>query len=315
MRIAVAGGGGLASCVLEPLLESSHEIVALVRDGRKTKGMRRKLEKLAAGALERGSSAISLARRGRIPIVYIDRMDSQELAPLAACKPDLLLVAGFGIILKQPLLTLPRIGCVNCHSSLLPRHRGPNPYRAVILADEPETGVTFHVMTEGIDDGDILGQYRFSLAPEDTGGSVFMKCNSLARRNVLDVIERIEREGLRGAPQDPAEATYDKNLSEEEMLIDWSWPARRIEALIRACCPFSPARFRHGRHIVHVWSACYDEEPCDAPPGTVLAAESHVFIATGEGALQIRQAALQGALNWTWPSPLHKLKPGDRLGP
>ena len=136
MRVAFAGTGLMGVQLLMAIVESSHEVVAVVQNGRKTQGLSRRLNPTAASVFLSGSNVAGAAKRLRIPIVWIDRMEAPELAPLHELAPDLLLVGGFGIILKAPLLSLPTLGCLNCHPSLLPRHRGPNPFAAVVLAGE-----------------------------------------------------------------------------------------------------------------------------------------------------------------------------------
>lgn len=313
MRVALAGSGTLAAGVLESLLESPHSVVALIQNGRRRRGRTRRFVRWLFGGFGLPRGVLGLARENRVPVVYIDRMTPEELAPLAECRPDLILVAGFGIIFQKPLLDLPSLGCVNCHSSLLPRHRGPNPFRAVVLSGEPESGVTFHIMGEGIDDGDIIAQYRFPVGPTDTGGSVYEKASMVTRSRVVEVLNKIEADGLQGTPQEKAQACYDANLTDEELMIYWNRTARTIERLIRACYPFSPARFRWRNRIIHVFEADCDPATCSAPPGTVIAVDPYVSVATGQGALTIVRAAGRGFVDWRWPPPLFGPQPGDVL--
>jgi len=313
VRIAVAGSGRLAAGALARLLNSTHEIAAVVESGRRS-GIERKADALLSAALSPGATPGGMALRRGIPIVYLDRMDAEELAPLARTEPDLLLVAGFGVILKRPVLDLLRIGCVNCHSSLLPRHRGPNPFQAVILAGERQSGVTFHIMTEGIDDGDIVAQYAFDLDEDDTAGAVYAKSAEVLHARVVEVMDQIEREGLHGTPQRPEDATYDRRLEGDDLLFRWSRPARALERLVRACRPFDTPGFTHRGRIVFVLRATCADEAVDAPPGTVVESVPRVVIAAGQGALRIEQAFTRSPLPWIWPPFLGRPRPGDRIG-
>ena len=173
MRVAVAGSGGFTAGALQALLDSEHEVCALVRNGRLDRGVLGRLGASVAWCLGARDETYEIAQARGLPIVPIDTMKPEELAPLAAAGPDLLFVAGFSIILKRAILDLPRVGCLNAHSSLLPKHRGPNPFGAVVLAGEKESGVTFHMMTEGIDDGPIVAQFPFPVCDHDTATSVF----------------------------------------------------------------------------------------------------------------------------------------------
>jgi len=253
-----------------------------------------------------------IAARHRIPIVWLDRMDDPGLAEIRAFKPDLLITCGFSIILKKKLLALPAIGCINIHSSLLPKHRGPCPFNYAILAGDSETGVTFHVTEEAIDSGNILDQVRIPLVSTDTGLTVYRKACEAARAHVLAVVDAIEQDGLRGVPQDRSQATYDKKLTAEDATIRWDRSAVELERLVRGCYPTMPVRFQHRGTTVYVLRASSDPRHVDAPPGTVLS-DSPLRVATSEGAFTIRAAGTRFPVPWMWPAPWNRPNVGDRL--
>ena len=313
MRIALAGTGPLGAALLSAVLDSSHEVVALLRNGRVASAVHKRLLPPLAALFAPRTSVLGMARRAKIPTFYINRMDESELAPLRALAPDLLLVGGFGIILKRPLLELPALGCVNCHSSLLPRHRGPNPFSAVVLAGEAESGVTFHRMTERIDAGDILLQHAFPLDDTDTGGSIYRKACIAAGALVLDVLDALACGEVHGTPQDETTATYDPRLQEEELHLDWSRPAQELDRLVRACVPFSLARFTHRGRTVYVSRTRWDDEEALAPPGTITRAAFPVRIATGRGHLAIEEAHTAQVFASLWPGLWKRPQVGERL--
>ena len=123
MRILVAGGGRLAVSVIEPLLDAGHAIVGLLQNGRRTPQDQRARFRAKRYLMPPALDPAALAYRRRIPVLWLDRMDEPELAPLRVLAPDLILTAGFSIIFNEALLALPGLGCVNVHSSLLPKHR------------------------------------------------------------------------------------------------------------------------------------------------------------------------------------------------
>lgn len=303
MRIAFAGTGRLGVELLTPLLESRHDIVAVLQNGRLTKGYKRKVMPALNGMVMSSRSVLGLARKHRLPIIWVDRMTDDELAPLKALKPDLLLVGGFGIILKAPLLRLPTLGCVNTHSALLPRHRGPNPFTAVILANESETGVTFHVMDEGIDTGAILEQVRVPVGPRATASDVYRETSIVAGQHVLALVDRLEVEGLAGTPQDPALATYEGKLTVPDVCIDWSRPAEDIDRLVRAAVPFLFPRFVCQGRLIYIGRCKYDDTPVDAEPGAIVANRPRIRIATGRGTVTLLVAYSMTPFPWLWPAP------------
>ncbi len=311
MRIAVAASGRLAVSLSRPLMESSHEIVAVVQNGRKTKGVKRRLLPSYLSVVAGGSSAPGFAIRRGIPIVWVDRM-ADDLEPLRAREPDILLVGGFDIILKRPLLDLPKIGCVNAHSSLLPKHRGPNPFCWALLANEQETGVTFHVMDEGIDTGDILDQTAFHIGPRDTALTLYAKACDVAAERVVDVMDRIEAEGLEGVPQDHNAASYDRKVTKEDTFIDWSLPAEEIDRRVRAFWLLM-SRFTFRGRTVCVRQTAFDAAPVNAEPGTVLTTRAPVRIATGQGTLIVDTAYCTSPFPSVWPGMWNRLKPGEKV--
>ena len=314
MRIALAGNGLLAGCLMRGLLDSTHKIVAIVQNGRETRGIWRRVMPWL-GQLREQDYMPAKALRHRLPIIWIDKMTEAELAPLRALAPDILLVGGFGVILKRPILDLPRIGCVNTHSSLLPKHRGPNPFSAAILAGDAETGVTFHCMDEGIDTGDILAQYPFPITPAERLFSLYRRASEMAGVKVAEVMDRIEAEGLQGTPQNHALATYEKKRTIEDTWMDWTQPAEYLERMVRGMSPSPMPRFWYRGQVVRVANAVHDPAPVDAAPGTVLEKGPPARVATGLGTLQVRVAYVSSPLPWIWPSPWLHPEPGESLLP
>ena len=320
MRIAFAGGGRLGTHILNALIDSRHEVVALVQNGRQTKGWRRRVYPLIGRFTALHVSVTGIAVRHGIPIYWLDKMTEEDLDPLRKFDIDLLIVAGFGIILKKPLLELPRIGCLNCHSSLLPRNRGPNPFAGTILAGDTETGISFHIMEEGIDTGAIVRQFAIPVEPDDNAATLYINTSRLAGEEIVATVDQIEQEGLAGTPQDESQATYLPKITIEESFIDWTDSAVHIERCVRAGYPFQMARLRwKGRTIYLARSSVVDVETDAAPgtvaPGTVLQTMPKLQIATGDGVLQIDFAYILKPIVFTWPGLIGHVRVGDVLDP
>lgn len=313
MRIAIVGSGTLSVRMLTPLLASNHDIVAVLLDGRSTRGVKRWLGPPLARYFRGSFSLGGQARKHAIPIFYIDRMTEEEIAPLKALDIDLILVGGFSLILKKPLLDLPAIGCVNTHSSLLPRHRGPNPFSAAILAQDDETGVTFHWMDEDIDTGDIIAQFTLPLTEKSTMLGLYREACELAGEEVVSVIDKIADGSARAIPQDATQATYEKKPQVADSWIDWSQDAAFIDRQVRGMSPQPCVRFRWMKRLVFVHRVAYDATPVDAAPGTVLANRPLIRVATGCGTLIIRVAFRQKPIPWLWPGVGKRPNVGDVL--
>ncbi len=148
---------------------------------------------------------------------------------LEELKPDYLLFGSWGEIIKPHLLNRGDLKAVNCHPSLLPDHRGPNPYTSAIAEGEGESGVTFHWMTEGIDEGPILLQKKVNIAPNDTGGHLRAKCGKAAEASVPELISLFAQDPFPGGtPQDATQARYFPAIELEDGNIYWSKPPQTV---------------------------------------------------------------------------------------
>jgi methionyl-tRNA formyltransferase len=192
-------------------------------------------------------------------------------------------------------------------------HRGPNPFSAAILAGETETGVTFHVIDEGVDTGDILRQIPFPLEPADTQFGVYGRACEIAQKSIVSLLDEIEGNGLRGTPQDPGEGTYDRKLTHDGVRIGWDMPAVHIDRLVRASTPtLYPWFMCHGRKV-RVGRVKYDPAPVDAAPGTFLARKPLPTIATASGSVMLDMAFVLAPVPVLWPEPWRHILPGMKV--
>lgn len=220
---------------------------------------------------------------------FLDRIE-----PL---QPDLIAVAGYHLRIPLRLLRIPRFGVLNTHLSLLPRYRGPCPWKWAILKGESESGVTIHEMTEGFDQGAILAQRSCAIESEDTGESLFQRLSGLGADTLADVVEEVQAGTARPRPQDEDQASYFGALSDSDARIRWDRTAAEIRDLVRGLNPRPGAwttwegrRIRIGRADLGGPSAA------GARPGTILAGGEHtVDVATGEGILTIREWQVEAA--------------------
>ncbi|MCC6698327.1 MAG: methionyl-tRNA formyltransferase [Candidatus Hydrogenedentes bacterium] len=311
MRIAVAGSGYMATRFVKAIQESKHELCACIQDGRQVRGLYRWLFPLAGRIFASTTTVTGIARRHGIPILYINKMNDKELDPLRALKPDLVLVGGFSIILKKPIIEIPRIGCMNCHSALLPAHRGPNPFRACILSGDAETGVTFHIIDEGIDTGAIVEQHRLEIRNMETAGSLVRRCGDLASEALPELLDRVERDGLHGTTQDTSLATYDRKLKDEDLYLDWKQGAAVLERKVRGCFPYSLARFRYRGRTIMVTRAKVEPDTYPAQPGQIVATRPRLKVATGEGVFVLVVGYTMRPIPWVWPRVFRRPQVGE----
>ena len=219
--------------------------------------------------------------------VAVERL--REAAPAA------IVVAAYGEILRREVLTLPPRGCVNVHASLLPRHRGAAPVAAAILAGDPVTGVTIMLMDEGMDTGPLLAQVQEPIRPDDTCGTLTARLAQRGARILMEALPRWLAGEIIPQPQDGSLATYAPRVRKEDGLIDWQEPAAVIERQVRAFQPW-PGAYTYWRgRLVKIASAEALPGWCGPEvPGTVIDTRQGVGVATGEGALLLRELQLAG---------------------
>lgn len=203
---------------------------------------------------------------------------------------DIAVVCSFNYKVPKVLLEAVKDGFINVHPSLLPQYRGANPYSAVIINDEKDTGVTLHFMDEAFDTGDIISQKRFSLSKIETMGTLFNRLNVLALDMLLETLETYETTPLSRQKQSEGDFKRGKGMSNEDIVISYEQPASAIESLIRALNPFVLAQTSFRGNIVKVHTAEVIDKafPTTDLPGTIVEIENDKFyVKTGKGLLAI----------------------------
>jgi methionyl-tRNA formyltransferase len=229
---------------------------------------------------------------------------AETLDAIAAWQPDLLVVAAYGKILPPALLALPTLAAVNVHASLLPRHRGAAPIAAAILAGDAETGVTIMLMSEGLDEGDMLLGRSRPIASDDTTESLTIALADLGAVALTEAIAELRGSGLTPERQDAARATYAPRLAKDDGRIDWTRDAASIERMVRAFSPW-PSAFTTlaGRTVKILAARVVNDAPTGGAPGTIAVRGGGIEVATGNGTLAITTLQAAGA----------RLTPNDRF--
>ncbi len=281
LRIVFAGTPEFAVPSLEALTSSGHDVAAVYTQPDRPAGRGRKLtaSPVKQAALAHGFTVF------QPPTLR----DSAAVDALGAHNPDLMVVVAYGLLLPQPVLDAPRLGCVNVHASLLPRWRGAAPIQRAILTGDRETGVTIMRMEAGLDTGPMYLKRLIPIAGNDTGGSLHDKLAVLGAEALLAALPGIAEGSLSPQPQDASLSTYAGKLNKEEALIDWHRPAVEIERMIRAFDPWPVAQTRLGDVTLRLWGAeLATPETSEAAPGSIIAADrGGILVATAEGALRI----------------------------
>ena len=300
MRIVFIGTGEIGVPTLRALLNSEHEVVAVVTQPDKRVGREQRIEpppiKKEIARSGGFQTAVGHSAAGKPPPLEVLQpakiRDPQAIEELGALKPDVIVVFAYGQILPRDVLEIPRLACLNLHASLLPRWRGAAPIQAAIAAGDCETGITAMHMDEGLDTGDILLQRRVEILPNDTGGSLHDRLAQIAPEALLESLRLVAAGNAPRIPQDNARATYAPKLKREHGLIDWSESAEAIERKIRAYNPWPGAFMKVDRQNLKVFSASVVD--LNGQTGEVLRSDEDLIVATGKDALSLAEVQLEG---------------------
>ena len=286
MRVAFAGTPEFAQVALLALQAAGIRLpLVLTQPDRPAgRGMKLQPSPVKASALDlhiHVTQPRSLRLDGKYPE---DAAEAQRA--LAAVRPEVIVVAAYGLILPRWVLELPRLGCLNIHASLLPRWRGAAPIHRAIEAGDTHTGITIMQMDAGLDTGDMLLREAEPIRADDTTASLHDRLARLGGRLIVEALELAACGGLSPQRQPEVGVSYAHKIDKSEAPIDWRRPAAEIERRLRAFDPFPGASFKLGDEVWKCWRA--EVVDTSGAPGDVvrLDAEGPV-VACGMQALKL----------------------------
>lgn len=298
MRIIFMGTPDFAVPVLQSLINSRHEVVAVVTQPDRPKGRGKNMQ---------FSPVKECALAHNIPVMQPVNVSVPEVIDeLRAYEPELIVVVAFGQFVTKKIREMPKYGCINVHASLLPKYRGAGPIQWAVINGEKESGVTTMYMCREIDKGDMLLKDTVTLDPKETGDSLHDKLSMMGGPLLLKTIDQLEDGSAVRIPQCEEESTYAPKLEKTMGNIDWTMDADRIERLVRGLNSW-PGTFTkiHGK-TVKIWDCdvvCQEtltESLAAATPGTVIVSEKdQLIVKAGNGALSLRMLQPEGKKNMT----------------
>lgn len=286
LRVVFCGTGEIGLPALKALLDSGkYEVPGVITQPDKPAGRDLK---------PRASAIKQLALERGIPIHQPPKLrDAASLEILRGMQPDVMVVVAYGQILPKSVLELPRLGCLNLHASLLPRHRGASPIHSAILAGDQKTGMSVMYMDEGLDTGDVLLEESLDITPQETTGELHDRLADLAAPCLLRALDLLETGNAPRHPQVAGTATYAPKLKKADGFLDWQKPASDIARRVRAMSPWPGAFARIQGQVLKIHAV--SESPASGAPGSVLQADANgLVVACGEGALVLSSVQLEG---------------------
>lgn len=311
MKVAFAGTPEFARVALEAICAAGHEVPLVLTQPDRPAGRGLKLQPspVKVAALARGLPVVQ-PRSLRLDGKYPDDATAAR-ASLEAAAPEVMVVAAYGLILPQWVLSLPGRGCLNIHGSLLPRWRGAAPIHRALEAGDAETGITIMQMDAGLDTGAMLLARVLPIAPDDTTAALHDRLAALGAELVVQALRELDT--LQPVPQPEAGVTYAHKIDKAEGVIDWALPAAQIERRVRAFDPFPGCSFALDGEVVKLWRARV--QPGRGVPGEVLVGGDRLVVACGEGALELLQLQAAGGRRLAVADFLHghPVTAGQRL--
>lgn len=276
MRILFMGTPDFAVPSLNALVEAGHEICGVFTqpDKPKSRGMKLTCSPIKEYALDHN-----------IPVFQpVTLRDETVQAQIRELSPELIVVAAYGRILPDEILSFPPKGCINVHSSLLPKFRGAAPINWAILAGEKESGVTIMHMAHDLDAGDMILQSSTPIDPEETAVELYDRLAEMGGKLVVEAVAALANGTAQRIPQDHSGMTLAPKLSREMSPMDFTRPAQQLHDQVRGLLPWPCAILELDSVRCKVLkSAVCDEMTTKAPGQVVQADKKGLKIACGEG--------------------------------
>jgi methionyl-tRNA formyltransferase len=257
VRLIYLGTPSFAVPTLEKILEAGHAVVTVITQPDRPKGRGQALSRspVKEAALRHGLTVFQPERIRRPDVV----------AQLAEHRADAMVVVGYGQIIPQSIIDLPRHGIINVHASLLPKYRGAAPIQWAVVNGEKITGVTTMRIDAGLDTGDMLLRAETAIDPDETAIELGSRLAVMGAELLIETLARIEAGTLTPEKQDSAQATYAPILKKEDGLIDWRLPALAIHNRVRGLQPWPGAYTRFRGQTLRIWKTRVTENPKPMP--------------------------------------------------
>ena len=292
MRILFMGTPDFAVASLRRLVEDGHEICGVFTQPDKPKGRGYKLVP---------PPVKELAMAHDIPVFQPNSLRNDEsFEMIKSCAPDLIVVVAYGKILPKRVLELPKYGCINVHASLLPKYRGAAPIQWAVINGEKVSGVTTMRMDEGLDTGDMILKEEVTLAPDETGGSLFDRLAEVGAKLAVQTLQALEDGTAEFTPQDHEKATQVGMIQKSFGEMDFTKSAVELERLIRGLNPWPGTYTEYQGKTLKIWGATVKEGGDPSKAGTIVNVKKHSFgIQTKDGILVPTEIQLEGKKRMT----------------
>jgi methionyl-tRNA formyltransferase len=309
MRVVFLGTPEFAVPTLEALVAAGQELAAVYTQPDRPKGRGNQLSQSPVKeAAVRHGHAVLQPERIRRP---------ENIAALGALKPDVMVVVGYGQIIPQSIIDIPKHGILNVHASLLPKYRGAAPVQWAIANGENETGVTIMQIDAGLDTGDMLLHWRTAIGPHETAPELSARMAVEGASLLIEALRRIESGTMLREKQNDAEASYAPILTKEDGLIVWARPAQEIYNRLRGFTPWPGAYTQFRGQQLQVLRAIPHPHSLNVATGTMQTERRRLFVSCGaQSTLELLEVQMQGKKRMAARDFLngYPIAPNEQLG-
>ena len=287
MRIIFLGTPAFAIPALDEIVNSKHEVIAVVTQPDKPNSRGNKIVE---------SEVKTYAKQHNIPCYQFVKISRDGIDEIRKLSPDLMITCAYGQILSQAIIDIPRYGIINIHASLLPKYRGASPIQSAVIAGETKTGITIMQTDIGLD---IISQKELDILPNETAGELSVRLAKLSANMILDAIDAVADPKFVKEKQNLTDATFTKKISKEDCNINWNKSAMQIKNLILGANPEPIANSVINGNVMKIYTAKVAEISSDIEftIGEILpnsSAKNGVFVQTGNGILLLGDVQLPG---------------------
>ncbi len=308
-KIVFMGTPDFSVPTLKALFEEEEKVVAVVAQPDRPRG---RGKKIVAPPVK-----IEAERHGCL-VLQPDKASREEFVEqIRELSPDLFVVVAYGHILSKKILSIPRIGAINIHASLLPKYRGAAPIQWAVINGEKETGVTTMWMDVGMDTGDMLMSSRVTIEPDDTAAALHDRLSLTGAQLLIETINRLKDGALKSVPQNPGHATYAPMLKKEDGRIDWAKSASELDCFVRGMSPWPGAFTTISGKTLKIYKVKVVSGHAEARPGaTIPSFPGDLYVAAGKGILSLMEVQAPSGKRLKIQDFLrgHPITPGTIMG-
>ncbi len=309
MTLVFLGTPSFAVPTMERIVQAGHRVLAVFTQPDRPKG---RGGELAASPVKQTALQLSL------PVHQPERIRRPEpVEQLKLMQPDAMVVVGYGQIIPQSIIDIPRHGIINVPASLLPKYRGAAPLQWAIANGESTTGVTTMRIDAGLDTGDMLLKWETPIGPEENAMELSRRMAQAGAELLVETLSGIDAGTIRPEPQDNAQASLAPILKKEDGEVDWNWPARESFNRARGFLPWPGAYSYFRGQIFHIWKARVADAPGEGAPGRLMPLKKRLLVSSGQGsALELLEVQIEGRKRMPAEAFLngHRLDENEALG-